>query len=94
MRKTTKYNITAIAKELGVTRQTIYYWIKKSWVIPKKDYRNYPVFSATDLRCIKKWHGTLKKAAMPPKKTTENNPPLKVVPMTWAEIQNMLYKKE
>ena len=33
------------AKELGVTRQTLYYWFKKGWVKPKRDYRRYPLFT-------------------------------------------------
>ncbi len=27
-----RYNITHAAKELGVTRQTLYNWIEKGWV--------------------------------------------------------------
>ena len=43
------------AKELGITRQGLYYWIKKGWVKPKRDYRNYPVFTDSDLKKIKEW---------------------------------------
>ena len=50
-----KYNLTQAAKILGVTRQTIYYWIKKGWIKPKRDYRNYPVFTNEDLTKIKEW---------------------------------------
>lgn len=50
-----RYNISETAKELGVTRQTLYYWIKKNGVKPKRDYRNYPVFTAEDIKRIKKW---------------------------------------
>ena len=54
-----RYNITHAAKELGVTRQTLYNWIEKGWVKPKKDYRNYPVFTRGDIRNIQKWRETL-----------------------------------
>ena len=50
-----RYNITQAAKELGVARQTLYYWIKKGWIKPKRDYRNYPVFTEEDIKNIKKW---------------------------------------
>ena len=43
------------AKQLSVTRQTIYYWIKKGWVKPKRDYRDFPVFTDADIRNLKKW---------------------------------------
>ena len=55
-----RYNITHAAKELGVTRQTLYNWIEKEWVKPKRDYRNYPVFTNEDITNIKKWQATLK----------------------------------
>jgi DNA-binding transcriptional MerR regulator len=48
------------AKELGVTRQTLYYWFKKGWVTPKRDYRNFPVFTKRDINNIKKWKNSLK----------------------------------
>jgi DNA-binding transcriptional MerR regulator len=54
-----RYNITQVAKELGIARQTIYYWIKKGWVRPKRDYRNYPVFTKEDVKNIKKWRERL-----------------------------------
>lgn len=49
-----------IADELGVTRQTLYYWLKKGWIKPRRDYRNYPVFTESDLRKIKSWLGDLR----------------------------------
>lgn len=55
-----RYNLSQIAKELGVTRQTLYYWIKKEWIRPKRDYRNYPVFTLGDIKKIKKWYRELK----------------------------------
>ncbi len=54
-----RYNITQAAKELGVARQTLYYWIKKGWIKPKRDYRNYPVFTQKDIAEIKKWKAHL-----------------------------------
>ncbi len=44
---------------MGVPRQTIYYWIKKGWIKPKRDYRNYPVFTEEDIKKIKKWKETI-----------------------------------
>ncbi|MFB0526812.1 MAG: MerR family transcriptional regulator [bacterium] len=55
-----KYNISETAKELGVTRQTLYYWIRKNWVTPKRDYRNYPVFTLEDVKKIKDWRNALR----------------------------------
>ena len=55
-----RYNITHAAKELGVTRQTLYNWIEKGWVKPKKDYRNFPVFTEEDIKKIKEWREKLK----------------------------------
>lgn len=50
-----RYNMVEAAKQLGVTRQTIYYWFKKGWVKPKRDYRAFPVFTDADIRNLKKW---------------------------------------
>jgi DNA-binding transcriptional MerR regulator len=54
------YNITELAKKLGIPRQTVYYWINKKWIKPKRDYRNYPVFSEDDVNNIIKWKATIK----------------------------------
>ena len=54
------YNMTELAEKLGVPRQTIYYWIEKGWVKPKRDYRDYPVFTDQDLENIVKWKKTIK----------------------------------
>ena len=54
------YNLSNAAKELGLTRQGLYYWIKKGWIKPKRDYRNYPVFTDADLKRIKEWKYKLK----------------------------------
>jgi len=55
-----RYNITHAAKALGVTRQTLYNWIEKGWVKPKRDYRNYPIFTKEDIGSIEKWREELK----------------------------------
>lgn len=89
MKKTGQYNITKVAEELGVTRQAVYYWIKKSWVRPKRDYRNYPVFTEEDLSHIKKWQGTLRDTVEPAvkKREAKSRPALK-----WRDLQNLLWK--
>ena len=56
----TRYNMREAARELGVTRQTLYYWFKKGWVKPKRDYRNFPVFTKDDLKNINKWRAKLR----------------------------------
>lgn len=55
-----RYNITHAAKQLGITRQTLYNWIERGWVKPKRDYRDYPVFTDKDIKDINKWRETLK----------------------------------
>ena len=54
------YNMTELAEKLGVPRQTIYYWIEKGWVRPRRDYRNYPVFTEGDVENIQKWKGSIR----------------------------------
>lgn len=54
-----RYNITQAAKELNVTRQTLYNWIEKGWVAPKRDYRKYPIFTSEDIQKIKEWRTKL-----------------------------------
>jgi len=44
-----------VARILGVHRQTVYYWIKKELVKPRRDYKNYPVFTVLDIEKIIKW---------------------------------------
>jgi transposase-like protein len=90
MKKPSQYNITDIAQELGVTRQTVYYWIKKSWVTPKRDYRNYPVFTKEDLNHIRKWQNTLLVNTPAPsakKGSAKPQPTLK-----WRDFQSLLCK--
>jgi len=48
-----RYNLSKAAEELGLTRQGLYYWIKKGWVMPKRDYKGHPVFTATDIKKVK-----------------------------------------
>jgi len=54
-----KYNLSEAAEELGLTRQGLYYWIKKGWVKPKRDYKGHPVFTDEDLKKIKDWKNKL-----------------------------------
>jgi len=61
MQQTPAYNIPATAKRLGVHEQTIRYWIKKKWITPQYDYRNYPVFTDKDIKDIEKWRKTLRR---------------------------------
>jgi len=49
------YNIPKTAKLIGVHERTVRYWIRKKWVKPKLDYRNYPIFTSGDILKIKKW---------------------------------------
>jgi len=54
------YNLTQAAHLLNVHRQTIYYWMKKNWVKPKRDYCDYPVFTVLDIESIIKWRNSVK----------------------------------
>lgn len=54
------YNMTELAEKLGVPRQTVYYWIEKGWVKPRRDYRDYPVFTESDLMKIREWKARIK----------------------------------
>ncbi|TRZ79439.1 MerR family transcriptional regulator [bacterium] len=55
-----RYNMTQTARILDVHRETLYYWIKKGWLKPKRDYRNYPVFTVLDIEKLIKWKNTIK----------------------------------
>ena len=59
-RENGQYSLTGAAKALCVTRQCLYCWIKKKWIVPRRDYRNYPVFTVVDIQEIEKWRQTLK----------------------------------
>ncbi len=52
--------MTEAAKILGVHRQTMVSWVKKGWITPKRDYRNWPVFTDDCINSIRKWRDTLK----------------------------------
>ena len=58
-RKLKCYNLSQTARILKVPRQTLYYWIKKGWITPKRDCKNYPVFTVFDIETIIKWHRTV-----------------------------------
>jgi len=53
------YNVPQTAEKLGVHEQTVRYWMKKGWIKPKRDYRNYPVFTDKDIEKIKEWKDKL-----------------------------------
>ncbi len=55
-----RYNMTQTARVLGVHRETLYYWIKKRWIKPRRDHRNYPVFTVLDIEGLIKWKNTIK----------------------------------
>ncbi len=50
-----QYNLTAAANKLKIHRLTLYYWIKKGWISPRRDYRKYPIFTETDIKKIIYW---------------------------------------
>lgn len=54
------HNIFRTAELIGVHERTVRYWIKKNWIKPKRDYKNYPVFTDSDIAKIRKWRNTLK----------------------------------
>ena len=53
------FNMHQIADLLGANHEAVINWIEKGWVKPKKDYRNYPVFTDEDMQKIKKWQSRL-----------------------------------
>jgi transcriptional regulator with PAS, ATPase and Fis domain len=59
-RKLKRYNLSQTAKILNVPRQSLYYWIKKGWIKPRRDCRHYPVFTVFDIEKIIKWRNTIK----------------------------------
>lgn len=59
-RSNKKYNLTQTARILRVHRQTFYYWIKKKWVKPKRDFKGYPVFTVLDIERLIEWKNTLR----------------------------------
>ena len=61
-RKLKRYNLSQAAMILKIPRQSLYYWIKKGWVRPRRDYRNYPIFTVFDIERIMKWRHTVSSA--------------------------------
>ena len=59
-REVKRYNLSHAAKIIRVSRQGLYYWITKSLVKPRRDYRNYPVFTVFDIEKIIKWRNSIK----------------------------------
>ena len=55
-----RYTVSDTARLLGVNRQTVIYWMKKGWVHPRRDYRNWPVFTKTDVKKIVTWRNALR----------------------------------
>lgn len=60
MKKKKIYGVSSLARKLGVHRQTVNYWIRKGWVTPKRDYRDYPVFTEDDLNRIVRWKNSIR----------------------------------
>lgn len=59
-RSSKRCNLKQTAEILGVHRQTLYYWIHKGWIKPKRDYRRYPVFTVLDIESMMKWKNRIK----------------------------------
>lgn len=59
-RSAKRYNITQAARILGVHRQTLYCWMKKRLIKPRRDYRNYPIFTVLDIENMIKWRNLIK----------------------------------
>ena len=55
-----RHNLPQTAKVLEVPRQTIYYWVKKKWVRPKRDFKNYPIFTVRDIEGMLKWRDKIR----------------------------------
>ncbi len=54
--------VSDLAKELGVHRQTVQFWIRKKWVPVHRDYRGWPVFTEEDVKKIRQWRGQISTA--------------------------------
>ena len=61
-RRLKRYNLTQAAKIFQMTRQGLYYWMKKGWVKARRDHRGYPVFTVFDIEQIMKWRDGLSAA--------------------------------
>ncbi|NLE91456.1 MAG: MerR family transcriptional regulator [Elusimicrobia bacterium] len=64
IRSSKNYNLTQVAHLLKVHRQTLYYWIKRGWLNPKRDSRNYPVCTVLDIENLIKWRNLVKKESL------------------------------
>ncbi len=53
------YNLTEAARQIKVHRLTLYYWIKKQWISPRRDYRGYPIFTKVDVKKIIRWRNKI-----------------------------------
>jgi len=47
-----RYNMVQAARILQVSRGTLYYWIKRGWIKPRRDHIGYPVFTTLDIENI------------------------------------------
>jgi len=61
-KKLNRCSLSQAAKLLKIHRLTLYYWIKKGWVNPMRDYKGWPVFTKSDIIRIKKWRNALHKS--------------------------------
>ncbi|MFC1806885.1 helix-turn-helix domain-containing protein [Candidatus Omnitrophota bacterium] len=59
-RSVKKYNLTQTARILRVHRQTLYYWIKKKQIKPRRDFKGYPVFTVLDIERLIEWKNLLR----------------------------------
>jgi len=59
-KRTKRYTLSQTARVLDVPRQTMYYWIHKKWINPKRDFKNYPVFTVTDIENLLKWRDEIR----------------------------------
>ena len=50
-----RYNMVQAARILQISRGTLYYWIKRGWIKPKRDHKGYPVFTTTGIENIIQW---------------------------------------
>ena len=68
------YTTTQVAKEVGVTRQTLLRWFKEKKIkeVPRTE-RNWRLFTREDIERIKKVKGQRKKPKLVPKKDPQPN---------------------
>ena len=65
------YTMAQAAKKLGISRQTLYDWIKAGHVIAPKPTatgeKKYRLWTVADIACARKFNGTLKRGPKRPK---------------------------